>query len=186
MDLRLVLALASIVVGLLLAIAVTWLAWSIAHAARGQTSEQTSERTEETSMPQTGTFATAINCIDGRAQEPVAHWVKRHAQVDFVDTPTIPGPDKVLTQGPPPRIDLARQDVEVSVRAHGSRFVAVAGHFGCAANPVSPEEHKQMIRDAVGVVQGWGMRDDEGRPVRVVGLWVTDSWQIEQVADTGA
>ncbi len=142
----------------------------------------------EHDMPYTGTFATVINCIDGRAQRPVADWVRVNAQATFVDTATIPGPDKVLTQGPLDRIALLREEVEVSPRAHGSRFVAIAGHHECAANPVSAEEHKRMIRAAVEVIRGWSLRDAEGRPaqVRVVGLWVNDSWLVEVVADSGA
>lgn len=135
-------------------------------------------------MAHNQTFATAINCIDGRAQDPVADWVKGHAHTTYVDTPTIAGPDKLLTEGPPERIAIIREQVEISLRAHGSRFVAVAGHFGCAANPVTPEEHQRMIREAVGVLRGWDLRDDEGQPVRVVGLWVNDRWRVEVVADS--
>jgi len=135
-------------------------------------------------MPHSGTFATVINCIDGRAQRPVADWVRVNAQATFVDTATIPGPDKVLTQGPPERIALLREEVEVSPRAHGSRFVAVAAHHECAANPASPEEHKRMIREAVEVIRGWGLRDAEGYPVRIVGLWVNESWLVEVVVDS--
>lgn len=123
----------------------------------------------------TGTFATAIDCIDGRAQGPVSDWVKIHAGATFVDTVTIPGPDKALTQGAAERIAAVREYVEVSVRAHASQFIAVAGHHECAANPVSADEHKAMIRAAVEGVRGWGL------PVRVVGLYVNEWWQIEVV-----
>ncbi|HEX6817308.1 MAG TPA: carbonic anhydrase [Ktedonobacterales bacterium] len=139
------------------------------------------ETKEEQSMPHNATFATLITCIDGRVQRPLNDWVRDAAQATYVDTVTIPGPDLALTAGPPERINAVRQDVEISLRAHGSRFVAVAGHFGCAANPVTPEEHQQMIRQAVGAVERWGLHDDEGQPVRVVGLWVNDSWQAEVV-----
>ncbi len=46
-----------------------------------------------------GTFATVIDCIDGRTKQPIIEWVKSHASVDFVDVVTEPGPDKVMTQG---------------------------------------------------------------------------------------
>ncbi len=132
----------------------------------------------------TGTFATAINCIDGRAQRPVADWVRVHAQATYVDTVTIPGPDKALTAGLAEHIAEVREYVDISLGAHGSSFLAVAGHHGCAANPVSAEEHKRMIREAVEVLRGWTLRDAAGRPVRVVGLWVNDWWQIEVVVDS--
>jgi hypothetical protein len=130
-----------------------------------------------------GTFATAINCIDGRAQRPVADWVRINAQATHVDTVTIPGPDKALTAGAADRIEAVREYVGISLGAHDSRVVAIAGHHGCAANPVSADEHKRMIHEAVEVVRRWGLRDAEGRPVRVVGLWVNDWWQVEVVVD---
>ncbi len=123
-----------------------------------------------------GTFGTAINCIDGRAQGPVSAWVKANAQVDFVDTVTVPGADYVLTHATPDRLEQLREMVAVSVNAHGSQMVAIAGHFGCAAFDADREGHIAAIREAVRVAQGWGL------PVRVVGLWVNEQWQIEPVA----
>jgi hypothetical protein len=124
-----------------------------------------------------GTFGTAINCIDGRAQAPVADWVKMHCHVSYVDTVTMPGPDRVLTQGPRDVVELIRRNVLVSVNAHRSAVIAVAGHHECAANPVSAEDHKLDIAAAVQVVRGWDLG------VRIVGLWVNDWWQMEVVAD---
>ncbi|MGB3082317.1 MAG: carbonic anhydrase, partial [Candidatus Omnitrophota bacterium] len=43
-------------------------------------------------------FATAINCIDGRAQKPVTEFAIRKFKVDYVDLITEPGPDKVLSE----------------------------------------------------------------------------------------
>ena len=123
-----------------------------------------------------GTFGTAISCIDGRVQGPVAAWVKANAHVDYVDTVTVPGPDKALTQGAPEQIAALRGSVEISVNAHGSQVVVVAGHYDCAAFPAEREAHVAAIREAVNVVRGWGL------PVVVIGLWVNDHWEIEQVA----
>ncbi len=123
-----------------------------------------------------GTFGTAISCIDGRVQGPVGAWVKANARVDYVDTVTVPGPDQVLTQGASDVIAALRRSVEISVNAHGSKIVAVAGHYDCAAFPTDREGHAAAIRAAVNVVRGWGL------PVVVVGLWVNDRWEIEQVA----
>jgi carbonic anhydrase len=122
------------------------------------------------------TFGTAISCIDGRVQGPITAWVKASGYVDYVDTVTVPGPDQVLTQGAPEQIAALRGSVEISVKAHGSQVVAVAGHYDCAAFSTDREAHVAAIRDAVYVVRGWGL------PARVVGLWVNDRWEIEQVA----
>jgi Asp/Glu/hydantoin racemase len=123
-------------------------------------------------------FGTAINCIDGRAQRPVADWVATNGQTQYVDMVTEAGVDGLLARGPSEREAQIRQAVAVSVNAHGSQIVAIAGHYGCAGHPVSDDEHKQSIRQAAQVVAGWGLS------VRVVGLWVNDQWQIEVVCDS--
>ncbi|HEX6799927.1 MAG TPA: carbonic anhydrase [Ktedonobacterales bacterium] len=125
-----------------------------------------------------GTFGTAINCIDGRVQAPVAEWVRARFGVQYVDTVTAPGPDGVLTQGTPPAIALIRDYARVSQEAHHSGVVAIAGHFGCAGYPVPPDEHKTAIRAAAAIVASWGM------PMRVIGLWVNEGGQIEVVSDS--
>ena len=125
-----------------------------------------------------GTFATAINCIDGRVQRPVSEWMRVQYSIDFIDTITQPGPEKALTQGPQAIIDVMRVNVGVSVSAHESQLIAIAAHHGCAGNPVSDEEHQAQIRAACQVVAGWGL------PVRIVGLWVNDWRQVELIADS--
>jgi hypothetical protein len=125
-----------------------------------------------------GTFATAINCIDGRVQRPVSDWMRIQYSVDFVDTITHPGPEKTLTQGSQATIDIMRANVDVSVSSHESQLIAIAAHHGCAGNPVSNEEHQAQVRAACRVVAEWGL------PVRVVGLWVNEWWQVELIADS--
>lgn len=125
-----------------------------------------------------GKFATAINCIDGRAQRPVSEWIRVQFSVDFVDTITHPGPEKALTEGSQDVVDAIRQNVGVSVSAHQSQLIAVAAHYQCAGNPVSDDEHKAQIRAACQSIAGWGF------PARVVGLWVNDWWQVEKIADS--
>lgn len=125
-------------------------------------------------MP-SGTFGTAINCIDGRAQGPVADWVKVNGHVQYVDMITEPGADKVLAQGFSAQIEALKQKALISVNAHKSAIIAIAGHDDCAANPVSKDEHLAHIRTAMQTVSSWGL------PVRVVGLWVTEWGYVEVV-----
>jgi carbonic anhydrase len=122
-----------------------------------------------------GEFATAINCIDGRAQQPVADWLKLNQHVRYVDAITEPGVDKVLAEGSPEQIEAIRRKVLISVNAHGSRAIAVAGHHDCAGNPVSKEEHLEHIRQSVETIAAWGL------PVQVIGLWVNELFWIEEV-----
>lgn len=127
-----------------------------------------------------GTFAVAVNCIDGRTIQPVMDWVKANHHVDYVDMVTEPGPDKLLTAGTPAQIEGVKTKVLVSVNAHGSKVICIAGHYNCAANSVTDAEHRQMIQQSAQVIAGWNL------PVRVIGLWVNQSWQIEVVCDSGA
>ena len=124
----------------------------------------------------TGTFGTAINCMDGRAQTPVADWVKIQHNVQYVDAITEAGADGILARGPSATVESIRQRVLISVNNHGSCIIAVAGHHDCAGNPVSKEEHFAHIKSAMHVIAGWGL------PVRIAGLWVNDLGYVEVVA----
>lgn len=126
-----------------------------------------------------GTFATAINCMDGRVQNPVADWVKIHQHVQFVDMITEAGADGIMVRGTPAQLDSIRQRVLVSVNAHNSTFVAIAGHQGCAGNSVSDAEHFADIEAAMAVVASWQL------PVQIVGLWVNEWGYVDLVSRIG-
>lgn len=126
-----------------------------------------------------GTFATVINCIDGRAKHPVTNWVKQNLHVHYVDQITEPGPDRVMTQGTPEQIEAIKQKVLVSLTAHHSQIIIIAAHYDCAGNPVSEDEHKRQVWQSTEILASWGHN------VRVIGLWVNSQWQIEVVADNG-
>jgi hypothetical protein len=124
------------------------------------------------------TFATAITCIDGRVQQPVADWVRLHANVRYVDLITEPGPDKVLSEGVTEVIAEMVRKAWFSITHHGSSIVALAGHDTCAANPVSKEEHFEQIIAGVQVLISYEL------PVRIVGLWVNEWGSVDLVCDT--
>jgi hypothetical protein len=123
-----------------------------------------------------GRFGTAILCIDGRIQQPVAEWLKAHYYLDYVDMITTPGADRALVEGPAELIEHLRASAQTSISRHGSSVLAVAGHHNCAGNPVSREEHVEQIRKALQVVRFWNL------PVTLIGLWVNEEWQVEAVA----
>lgn len=122
-------------------------------------------------------FGTALNCIDGRTQIPIIKWMKENFCVDYVDLITVPGIDKVLSQGEFNEIERLRESTLISITAHNSNVVAVIGHFDCAANPVSDYKHYHDIVKSTNVVKSWGL------PVRVVGLWVDDLGCVQVVAE---
>jgi len=122
-------------------------------------------------------FATVITCMDGRIQLPVNEWIRKTFNVDYVDTITMPGPNKVMAKGYFGEMDSIRQKVRISIKAHGSSVLAIVGHYDCAGNPVSKEEIVKQIQTNVIRIKDWGL------PVDVVGLWVNDRWEVETVAE---
>ena len=121
-------------------------------------------------------FGTAINCIDGRTQEPVIDFMKQKYGIDGVDMVTFPGVDGVVSSlGNFNTIALIRNAVSISIEKHGSRIIAVVGHFDCAGNPGNREHHYAHIGKAVQQVSSWNF------DVEIIGLYVNDEWQIEEV-----
>lgn len=123
-----------------------------------------------------GSFATAINCMDGRVQIPVNEWLRRRFSVDYVDTITEPGPNKILAENKDSSaVASIKRRVDISVNKHGSKFIAIAGHHDCAGNPVDKATQLAQTRAAVKTVKSWSLA------VSVVGLWVDEGWEVSEV-----
>ena len=121
-------------------------------------------------------FGTAINCIDGRTQEPVIDFMKHKYGIDGVDMVTFPGVDGIISSSGISDVNaLIRKAVSISIEKHGSRIIAVVGHFDCAGNPGNREHHYAHIGKAVQQVSSWNFK------VEIVGLYVNDKRQIEEV-----
>jgi hypothetical protein len=124
-------------------------------------------------------FACAINCMDGRVQDAVKNHIKKKYNVDYVDMVTEPGPNKIICDEN--ECDIAiiediKKRVAVSVEHHGSKIVAVAGHFGCAGNPAPKEEQIQQLKKCKETVEAFGF------PVEVILLWVEGDWEtVEEI-----
>ena len=123
-------------------------------------------------------FATAITCIDGRVQQPVADWMKLNTNVEYVDLITEPGPDKVLSEESTYVVDEIMRKVSFSVKHHASPVVALCGHHDCAANHADREEHFEQILAGVRVLLSYNLG------VRVLGLWLNEWGSIELVWDS--
>jgi hypothetical protein len=122
-------------------------------------------------------FGTAINCIDGRTQEPVIDFMKRNYNIDGVDMITFPGVDGIISNREnSDEIAYIRKSVSISIEKHSSGIMAVVGHFDCAANPGDKEHHYRQIRRALDEVSSWNFR------AQIVGLYVNDRQQIESVS----
>jgi hypothetical protein len=129
-------------------------------------------------MSERGSFACVITCIDGRVQQPVADWLKARLGVDFIDTITEPGPDKILSSGSKADVESIMRKVVISVNAHHSRSIGIVAHHDCAGNPVSKKEHIRFLEECVKVVTSWGI------PLRIITAYVNEEWAIEMLTDT--
>ncbi len=122
-------------------------------------------------------FATAINCMDGRAQKPVIEHMQKNFRVDYVDMITEPGPNKILSEGKAANIiDSIKKRVAISVEKHGSQVIAVAAHHDCAGSPENEGTQKEQLRKAVDVIVSWGF------PVKkTIALWLDENFKASIV-----
>jgi len=118
-------------------------------------------------------FATAINCIDGRVQKPVAEYIQKSFSVDYVDMITEPGPNKILSESKDVNIiEFLKKKVEISVEKHNSQIIAVVAHYDCAGNPESSDVQKEHLRKAVSIIASWGF------PVKkIIALWLDENFK---------
>lgn len=120
------------------------------------------------------TFASAVNCMDGRVQEPVIQFLKSNYQVDFVDMITESGPDRIMAEETEKlKVNAIRQRLDFSLKNHGSRVILVAGHADCAGNPVDRDTHIAQILNASATIRKW-FPDAE-----IVPVWIGDDWKVE-------
>ena len=122
-------------------------------------------------------FATAINCMDGRAQRPVIEYMQKSFNVDHVDMITEPGPNKILSEDKAAKIiDSIKKRVAISVERHGSQVIVITGHYDCAGNPIDEAGQKEQLRKAVSVIVSWGF------PVKkIIALWLDENFKASIV-----
>jgi hypothetical protein len=122
-------------------------------------------------------FGCAINCMDGRTQDAVKNYIKTNYKVDWVDQITEPGPIKILAENTNTAIiENIKKRLDVSVNHHGSKVIAIVGHYDCAGNPVGKEEQIKQLHESKKIVEGFGFNAE------MVLLYVEGDWQtVEKV-----
>jgi carbonic anhydrase len=124
----------------------------------------------------TGKFVTAINCMDGRVQEPVIAWMKNEYAAQSVDLITEAGPNRVLSANTDQHaVESIKSRIDILVRKQGSNVIAIVGHYDCAGNPNGEEVQLDDTFAARELVKSWYPE------CTVLGLWVDDHWSVTRV-----
>ena len=117
-------------------------------------------------------FATAINCIDGRTQEPVINYIKNGYDINYIDMITEPGPNKILAENTDiVTMESLKNKIGISIEKHSSELIAIAGHYDCAANAVDDNIQKDQLKKAKGIVSSWGF------DVEIIALWLDENFK---------
>ncbi len=134
-------------------------------------------------MPQiVETFFTAIGCIDGRTQEPIAAFGRKAFGAKYPDIITEAGVVGLLAKKPvDPQLlsSIKHKLTDVSVGRHHSMGVIVYGHQECAGNPVSDVQQKKDILRSAKIV-----RSLASSSLKVVPVFVKrqdDGWVAEKL-----
>ena len=120
-------------------------------------------------------FYTAINCMDGRIQESVANYIKKKYNVLFVDMITGIGPVKILSNKKTGDLGPIISCIDISLKKHKSKGIAIVAHYDCAENPIPDEEQKKLLQKAVTFLMKKYIN------VSVCGLWVNKNQKVEKI-----
>jgi len=121
-------------------------------------------------------FCTVINCMDGRVQIPVINYLMDRFGVEYVDTVTEPGPNRIVGRGSNNALmDSICDRVKISVGHHGSVGLAIVAHHDCAGNPTSKPDQLEDLELAVKCLT------ERFSEVPVIGLWVDETWKVTEV-----
>ena len=115
--------------------------------------------------------------MDGRPLRKVADYLATSFGVRHLDTITTAGMVRHLAIETEQTAAILA-NLDLSIRKHGSRHVAVVAHHDCAGNPVPDKTQKQQVSTAVA-------RVETAHPdAEVLGLWADEHWIISRVWPT--
>jgi len=115
--------------------------------------------------------ATCLNCIDGRVQLPVLHWIREQYHIDFIDVVTAAGIDGVLSSQD--NIDEIIRSINISISINKSVRIFIVGHYDCQGNLVDEKtHHEHIIKSVKRLKVHWP-------ELEIIGLWVNSHWQVE-------
>ncbi|HBG29011.1 MAG: hypothetical protein A2Y10_06730 [Planctomycetes bacterium GWF2_41_51] len=119
------------------------------------------------------TFCTAINCLDGRTQEPVVAYLKNHFKVKYVDMITEAGPVQYLADDPSGQIaNSILERTELTIVRHNVVNVAIVAHYNCLGNPVCEKTQKRQLTHARDFLKKKFPKQN------IQNFWVDSDWQL--------
>ena len=122
------------------------------------------------------TFCTSIHCMDGRIQEPTIKYLKENYGITYVDAITEPGPCKMLAENEDKTsVNSIIERTKISINRHGSKLIAISGHYDCAGNPCDEEIQKKQIKESIRHLK------DNYPEIKIIGLWIDNEWKINNV-----
>jgi carbonic anhydrase len=122
------------------------------------------------------TFGTAINCMDGRVQLPVIQYLKRRFGVRYIDMVTEAGPDLILSEKKPRlTVQSIYRRVDISIKKHHSKGIAIVGHHDCAGNPITKKCHHVLLKKAIRMLK------EKYNIDQVIALWVDKDFTIREL-----
>lgn len=114
--------------------------------------------------------------MDGRTQIPVSNYLKKKYNVEYVDTITEPGPNKILAEGTNEALlNSILQRLKISIDKHQSVGIAIVGHHDCAGNPVGKKDQLEHIKEAIQFLKSRATQLD------IIGLWVDENWKVNEL-----
>ncbi|XMB72962.1 hypothetical protein RJI07_03385 [Mycoplasmatota bacterium WC30] len=122
------------------------------------------------------TFATMVNCMDGRTQIVIQEYIINTQNVKYVDTITEAGTCKIINDNHNISIiNNIKSRLDISVRVHESTYIAIAGHHDCAGVTEPDDIQKKYIINSARIISEWYPN------IKVEGIWVNEQFEVEVI-----
>jgi carbonic anhydrase len=72
-------------------------------------------------------------------------------------------------------MDSILNRVNISVNKHGSKLIAISGHYDCAGNPCGEEDQKEQTKQSIAFLKNLYPEAE------IIGLWVNSEWKINKL-----
>lgn len=123
-------------------------------------------------------YAIAINCIDGRIQEPVINYIKKDCGADYVDLITNDGIVNIVA-GPVygPQFRKMVQLIQSSRKNKKSNTIYITAHHDCSGNPVSDDKQKEQLQ-----LSKTALKLHLTIDISIKALWVDENFEVFEIS----